>query len=428
VAELRELIAWTLMGGGTYPWGVRVVETSAADPDLTLSPFPGEMPWLLVRNAGTTLDLNRVETHAFEISVYSINTSFAIVDVLERLVVQILNDQVLVDPSDQVGRRYVMRYSGTVQGDIVVPVWDAYVRTLRFEGTGTGLTDTFAAPDDPRAVYLRAHAAELFGQLTGGSFPCVQTDPATWNPRDDCPGVYFRPDSGPTELRRMSGITFFRETLAGSVLAETQAAREAWLDALTLALPGQIDYFQPQELDSHGNRGRTSTMYLRVTNLNPAADPWAVGQLRIEVEFSALEPHAPPYTWDIGTAPPGWPPGWTWPPQTPPPGWPPGTPWPPAWNDPWPPGVPWPPYWPPGVTPPGWRWDSLWGDSEFAGPIRSIRAQPGGPELDDKQGPWIAQPRGPDAPEPAPPHFPQGASNGRSPDAYRLRPRPPRRA
>ena len=408
MAELRELIAERLTGrpGGPYPypWQERVVETGAADPDLVQPPF-GEQPWLLVRNAGVVLDLNRVETLAFEVSVYASNTSFADVDALERLVASILEGATLVD-NEPPGpdRAWALRYAGTLLGDQVITAWDAYVRTLRFEATGTGGMN--AGADDERAEWFRAHAAQMFRLTSSGAPPCVQTDPLTWTPTDECPGVYARPESGPVEAQRLSGITYFREVLAVHVVCPTQKWREYWVNELALQLPGQMAYFQPNELDSNNIRGRTSTILLRLSGLTPAADPATVGQLRIEVTFSALEAWAPSRYGSFGP-PPSW--------GTPPPGWPPNLPWPPAGWVPgqgatpgWPPNLQWPPPgWNPGwgVTDPGDRWDSILGPSELAAPLRSIWVQPGGPEEDDQQGPWVGQPRGPEAPAPAPPYF-----------------------
>src|SRR5262245_8525667 len=177
------------MGNGTYPWGFRVVETAAMDADLGLPPPPfGEQPWLVVKQTGTCVDLNRVETFTFEVSVFASNTSFSNLDALERQVVGLVDRSTLTGT----GGSYALRYAGTLLGDQVVPPWDAYVRTLRFESTGAG-TIGGSGPDDPRARYLRAHMTDL---LFCDPTTCVQTDPAVWVPTDDCPGIYVRPGGG----------------------------------------------------------------------------------------------------------------------------------------------------------------------------------------------------------------------------------------
>src|SRR5215831_6970474 len=285
MAQLRDLIAQALVGNGQFPWGIRVVETGAMDPDSALPPV-GEQPWLLIRNVGSLVDLNRVETNLYEISVYGSNTSFAVMDVLEKLVVGILNRTVLVDTDVQPYQRYTLAYAGTIMGDQVVPAWDAYVRTLRFNASGTA---AWYAPDDPRAEYLRSITPYLLLCTTtvGIDWTCVQTDPKTWVPTDACPGVYWRPFTGPSEVIRWFEMTQYVEIIAGHVVAASSAAQDAWVDRVALALPGHVLW------NDTLNR-RQSTMLLRLLSTDINADALGVGQIRLEVRWTELRCPAPP--------------------------------------------------------------------------------------------------------------------------------------
>jgi hypothetical protein len=282
MAELRDLIAQRLIGDGTHPWAERVVETAGMDPDQGLPPF-GELPWIVVRQVGTTVDLNRIATLGFEVWIHGPNTSFSNLDELERLAIRLLDRAVLQDLDADVPARFALAYAGTLLGDVVIPAWDAYARGLRFTTSSAGLGGP-QSPDDPRAAFLRAHAADLFCPPP----PCVASDPTDWTPTDDCPGIYVRPFSGPYEVQRYSGMTQLREVLAIHVVAPTYAAQRAWTDRLALELPGQVAYVQPGVADSNGHVPRISTLLLRLTALNPAADAWSEGQLRVEATFTEL--------------------------------------------------------------------------------------------------------------------------------------------
>lgn len=284
MTELRELIAQRLIGQVNppqHPWRDRVVETAAMDPNIGLPPF-GDLPFIVIRQTGTTVDQNRVATLAYEVWIHANNTSFSELDALERLAVSLLDSVILVDDEDN-SRTWAMGYGGTLLGDVVIPAWDAYARGLRFTTSGAGTGGAIGGADDERAQFLRANAAYLFCPPT----PCVQTDPTDWAPTDDCPGIYVVPLEGPVEVERYASQTIFRETLVFHVFAPTLRAQQAWVDRLALELPGQLNYLQRNKQDSNGNVPRVSSLLLRVTALNPAATS-SEGQLRVEANFSEL--------------------------------------------------------------------------------------------------------------------------------------------
>lgn len=295
MTELRELIALRLLGDGSWPWADRVVETGAMTADQGL-PWTGELPWIVVRQAATTVDLNRAPTEIFEVWIHAPSTSFAQLDGLERLAVALLDRVVLVDPDPTPGRplSYALGYAGTVQGDQVIPEWDAYARAVRFQSVAAALGGPLV-PDDPRAAFLRAHLADLF------CLPpeCIQTDPTTWAPTDSCPGIWIRPLTSPIEVIRYSALTLFREVLSIQVLGSTFAGQNAWVDKLALELPGDVLYVEPDKVDGGtGIPPRRSTMLLRVVAQDLTVDPLLIGQLSIEAQFSELAcdfpPHDPP--------------------------------------------------------------------------------------------------------------------------------------
>lgn len=277
MTELRDLIADHLIGTGNHDWETRVCETFAMDPDVGLPPF-GELPWLSVRQVGTTVDLDRVPTEAFEVWIHAPNTSFAVLDRYERQVVQLLNDAVLVDPDATPPRLHTLHYSGTLLGDQVIPPWDAYARGLRFQtppGTGIGGEGQH---DDPRAQWLRSLGVDLY-QCFGEDW-CLVTDPTSGQaPTDDCPLVYIRPLTGPefvTDPPSNFWMTWFRQRLAIHIVAPSVEARDKWVDRVALALPRIV----------YGPDGET--WFLTVISTDYAADPTSVGQIIVELRFAVL--------------------------------------------------------------------------------------------------------------------------------------------
>ena len=268
---------------------MRVVETGAMTTDGL--PPHGEQPWILVRSTGSLVDQNRVETNTFEISIYAANTSFAALDVLEKLVIVLLNRTALVDTEFTPNRRYTMGYAGTLLGDQVVDVWDAYVRVMRFTVSGAA---QWYQPDDPRAKFLRSITPDLLFCQIGTDWHCVQTDPRTWVPTDECPGVYWRPLDGPTELNRWFEMTQYVENVAGHVLAGSSAAQDDWVDRIALALPGHVLWYDPITR-------RQSTMLLRLLSTDLYAEALGEGQIRLEVIFTELACDYPPRAPQIKT-------------------------------------------------------------------------------------------------------------------------------
>jgi len=296
VVSLRSLVAVALIGDGTNPWADRVVETAGATADEHLPWMTGgQQPWIVVRGGPTTLGPSGgARVTQVEVWPHGPMSAWSGIDNLETLCVDILDQQVVATPAGATEPDgYLLSYEGTPLGDQVVAEWDAWTRPLRFGAARLG----WFGPDDPRAARLRA----LTPGLLCGDWPCVQTDPATWVPTDDCPGIYWRPDAGPAEIIRYANFTLYQETLACHIVAPGRAARDAWTDRVALALPGDcLDAQVPP-----------ATMLLRLVSENLYAEPMADGQLRVQVQFSETacdwSPDDPPLIEALAI--PGIPPG-----------------------------------------------------------------------------------------------------------------------
>jgi hypothetical protein len=296
VPELRELLAQALIGNGMNPWQDRVVETGAMTADLGLPPF-GQLPFVVVRQITTIVDVEtRIPTETFEVWVHAPAISFAALDVLERLAVGLIDGTTLTDPDSTPPRSFFLQYGGTLLGDQVIDIWDAYARGLRFTWTGGGINPGGpGSHDDPRAQWLRYLAGLQGGTgVPGNSGPlgttglfqcfgadwCIRTDPITQPPAtDDCPLVWIRPLTGPqfvTDPQSNVWMTWYSERLAVHIVCPTQSVRDQWVDRIALALPRVLV----------GPEG--DTWFLQLIATDYAANPEQVGQIIIELRFATL--------------------------------------------------------------------------------------------------------------------------------------------
>lgn len=277
--ELRELIAQRLIGDASHPWVDRVVETGAATVDLAMPPF-GEMPFVVVRQVQTTVDLDGATTETFEVWIHAAAISFAALDGLERLAITLLGGALLTDGDSDPPRVFSMDYAGTLLGDQIIDPWDAYARGLRFSSVtgGGGALGGPEAHDDPRAVHLRSLGKGLFGCYAEDwclKFEVTADDP----PTEDCPLVWISPLTGPefvTDPPSTYWMTWHSERLAIHVIAPSTAARDLWVNRLALALPRVVT----------GPEG--DTWFLTLISSDYDADAQTVGQIVVEVRFATL--------------------------------------------------------------------------------------------------------------------------------------------
>ena len=288
--SLRTLVAEALIGDGTNPWADRVVETAGATPDEHLPWLTGgQQPWVIVRGGVTSVvGGSNARMTSIEVWPHGPMTAWTGIDNLEDLVVRILGGSVVsTPPGAEQPDGYLLTYESSPLGDQVIEEWEAWTRPIRFNAARLG----WYGADDPRAAYLRS----ITPAVLCGTWDCVQTTPESWVPTDQCPGIYWRPDTGPAEVERYSAVTFYREVLAGHIVAPSQRARDLWADRVALSLPGDVLYVQPGVPDGGtGVPPRRSTMLLSLLSVAPLAEPLSDGQLRVEVQFSELACDYPP--------------------------------------------------------------------------------------------------------------------------------------
>lgn len=280
---LRRLVTRALLGDGSEPWADRVFDTAAIQPDTELPWITGgQMPWVQVRMGPIGVVGERARSTTFQVWAVGPDAAWTAIDNLEDHVVRRLDQTILhTVAGDPETDGYRIAYDGSPLGDQLVEAWDGYTRPLQF----TAARLAWFGPDDPRAAWLRG---QMPGLLCDGP-DCVQTDPATWEPTDECPAIYWRPDVGPSEVQRYLSITLYREVLAGHIVTLTKAGQDYWTDRVALSLPGDALYVQPDEIDGgSGEKPRRSTILMRLLSTNFLAEPVSDGQLRVEVIFSEL--------------------------------------------------------------------------------------------------------------------------------------------
>ena len=274
--SLREQVRLKLVGSGTDPWGMDVIELEGArtSGDLSSPIATGQvsgLPFLIVRlgpqtpgqtwgNLGDSID----------VWPYADDETWQTLDALCGLVLLRLDNQVLRDTD---GVAYQLSYGGVSTQDTPVAEWDAYTRPLRFDSVKLA----WLRPTHPLAT--------AFEQWTTTYFPDAQTDPATWLPTDTEPGIYWRV----TDIPRVRSnddhynvwLDLMRAELVGHIVTPNQQTIIQYLDRLAAILPrASIRYAD------------TYLARIAVSRADPEADPHAEGQISVDVAYGALNGNA----------------------------------------------------------------------------------------------------------------------------------------
>lgn len=274
---LREHVRVLLVGAGDDPWRTDVLEMMAATVDGNL-PNPVEegtvagFPFLIVKKgAQGPGQLWASLADSIEVWPYADDETLQTLDVLCGLVQQRLNRRVLVDDD---GASYLLEYAGSALQDAWVGQWNANTRPLRFDATKLA----WLVQAHPLAVALRDWTAATWPPVGAPLTNQVQTNPNTWVPSDQTPGIYWRVTEQPRARQdsdRMGWFTIFTASLAGHIVAPTYQVRQAWIDALTAELQ-----------QATVPLGASYISDVLVTSANADADQHEDGQLRIDVRYA----------------------------------------------------------------------------------------------------------------------------------------------
>jgi hypothetical protein len=247
--------------------GVAQVEGRVYEPHAVKPETP--KPFLVVREGfqDPGADWAAFST-VVEVWPYVARTTFQQVDSLAEAVVGTLHRARF----SHGGEQYLADYVGTAGQDFVDEEWDAITRGLRFRVFALGWLNGLTYAPDPVAA-LRS--------WTAATWPEAQADPATWNPSDAAPGVYWRLLRVTTELTT-AAVNWLQARLAGHVLVPDPAARLVWARRIAEALAVRRRLIMQDG----------GTLELLAVTLDGDADPMKAGQVQVTARFGALRPAA----------------------------------------------------------------------------------------------------------------------------------------
>lgn len=199
-----------------------------------------------------------------EVWPFVARTSFGNVDTLAQSIIAIVHRARFAEG----GAEYLADYVGSTGQDDEVTEWDALSRGLRFRVFNLGWLTSLSYAPDPVAV-LRAWVNQ--------TWPSVQTDPASWDPRDATPAIYWR-----LVTVAPSAFTAWGAWITGGlrahIIAPAALTRLAWTRRLTegLALTPRLLLAGGVPLD------------LLNVSADSEADPMAVGQVRLSARWGIV--------------------------------------------------------------------------------------------------------------------------------------------
>lgn len=197
----------------------RVYEPHAAGPTI-------KKPYLVLKEGvqDPEADWSAFST-VVEVWPYVARTTFQQVDVIANAVINALHRARFAEAGEQ----YLIDYLGSAGQDFVDTEWDAITRGLRFRVFALGWLNGLTFEPDPVAALKN---------WTVASWPEVHADPASWNPSDIAPGVYWRLVRL-VPVQMTAAVTWLDAQIAGHVLVPSTAVRMLWVRKVTEELARQ---------------------------------------------------------------------------------------------------------------------------------------------------------------------------------------------
>jgi hypothetical protein len=194
---------------------------------------------------------------------------------LDRLVdqtVAALDHRLLTDAD---GRRYVVVYAGSPLQEAEDLTYQSLARPLDFMVYRLDWLAPAGVSPDPTLQGLTPWSAAVW--------PQVGTDPATWNPADATPGVYWRLERGRTVASADDEVPGWMElTLRGHVLAPTAAARDGLARRIASAL-GQV-----RVLTVAAGTPAETDLWVDEATFDTRVNPFTDGQLIVRARLAGF--------------------------------------------------------------------------------------------------------------------------------------------
>lgn len=189
-----------------------------------------DLPALIVRELVNPAapDGSVAGTNTLEVFVYYPRTSFVGVDETVEAVKKVLTDKVI----EADGERYFVEY-GRTGTDTPDRVFDAITRTVTFTISPLSWMQQAIYDPDPLEA-LRRWTEDTWQE--GTEHGDVQTDPKTWQPSNESPGIYWRFVGSPRVIEHYPTHTWFEVRIQGHILVPDKAKRLEWIGRVHQAL------------------------------------------------------------------------------------------------------------------------------------------------------------------------------------------------
>lgn len=229
-----------------------------------------ELPALIVRELlnPATPDGGVAGTSTVEIWVYYPRTSYTKVDDTIDDVKAALASKIIHDGDERLFLEHVR--TGTDTPD---RVFDAITRAVTFLATPLAWMHQAIYDPDPIAALQKWSATRW--QDAGA----VQTDPATWEPSDEAPGIYWRYVGSPRAIEHYPTHTNLEVRIQGHILVPDKAKRLEWLGRVHQALL----------LDRKITMEDGSPMFFVAPTADATANMITQGQITLLAQFGVLK-------------------------------------------------------------------------------------------------------------------------------------------
>lgn len=200
---------------------------------------------------------------------YVSRDSFSALDGLVAQIIATLDNARLTDN----GVPYLVQHDVTGGRDFIEEAWDAITRPVRFRVYALNfLTGTTYSPD-PVAALTAWTVATWPGQ--------AQTDPATWNPQDATPAVYWRMVRLAQERAAYWGA-WLNADFRAHAIAPSATVRATWARRLVEGMA--LHPFKQLTMSDGG------PLLFREVSADTEADPFGTGQVLLAARFAILIP------------------------------------------------------------------------------------------------------------------------------------------
>jgi hypothetical protein len=175
------------------------------------------------------------------------------------------------------GEKYKLQHDGSEGRDFIDRQYDALTHGIRFNYFNLGWLSPLTYEPDPVGAMRR---------FTEEWLPPLVTDPESWFPTDTTPAVYWRLEGFPSQDEILSWGAWMMGSLRGHVLTTTEPEMAKWVRKIT----DELSITSAIRMNDH------SPMFVERVMSDVSADPFRMGQIRLEVRFGKLrstEPSAP---------------------------------------------------------------------------------------------------------------------------------------